>query len=170
MHLLFVLRQFDGNITSGFVALGNTLEIVVLWRVSNVRNRAWTQLNDLMHSVKLKEAEKVTGNVALRFSEFLPSASSFTFYHGSLPAARCLEVITWIVFDYIMEFDTADLAMRYYTYISDGKEISVARNTRSIQSQYGRPIYQGLFQRVIHYEQKAKAEIADQKPSVGHYY
>ncbi|XP_037028031.1 carbonic anhydrase 13-like [Bradysia coprophila] len=152
MHLLFVSRQFDGNTAPAFAQLGNVLEIVVLFRSSNVPNYAWTQINNLMLSTKLKESEKVTGNVNIRFSDFLPRNSRYTLYHGSVPASHCAESVTWIIYDNPMDFNTEDLGMRYFTYISDGKEIQVERNTRATQAKNGRPVFEGSQERVGHYK------------------
>lgn len=151
MHFLFVLKPFDGNVSSAFVALGNTLEIVVLFKLSNVPNREWTKLNKLMQSKKLAEGETVSSALSLRLSDFIPQSSTFSLYHGSLPASRCLEVVTWVVFDNAMEFDTKDLGMRQWTYISDGKEVPFLRNTRRIQSINKRPVYQGQNEKVDYF-------------------
>lgn len=154
MHFLFVRKEFDNNASAGFVALGNTLEIVVLYKLSNVRNRAWTALNNLMLSKKLAESEKITSDLSINLLDLLPKYSSFSLYHGSLPASGCLEVVTWIVYDVVMEFDIQELAMRQWTYISDGKEVQLKRNTRRIQSRNGRPVYQGRTMRISHHEGK----------------
>lgn len=166
MHFLFVLEQFDGNVSSAFVALGNTLEIAVLFKLSNVPNREWTKLNNLMLSKKLAEGEKISSDLSLRLSDFIPESSTFSLYHGSLPAARCLEVITWMVFDKVMEFDTKDLGMRHWSYISDGKEVPLLRNTRRIQSLNKRPVFQGRSEKVHFYEQTTESE--EPKPNAGH--
>ncbi|KAG4065685.1 hypothetical protein HA402_012363 [Bradysia odoriphaga] len=152
MHLLFVTREFDGNTAPAFAQLGNVLEIVVLFRSSNVRNYAWSQINNLMLSKKLKESEKITGNVNIRFSDFLPRNSRYVLYHGSVPASHCAESVTWIIYENTMDFDTDDLGMRYFTYISEGEEIPVERNTRAIQSQNGRPVFEGYQEKVGHYK------------------
>lgn len=166
MHILCVRKPFDGNVSSAFVALGNTLEIVVLFELSKVRNPAWTILNNLMLSKSLAEGEKITSDLSLRLSDFIPKSSTFSLHHGSLPASRCLEVITWIIFDRVMKFDTEDLGMRHWTYISDGKVVPLSRNTRSIQSLNNRQVYQGRYGRVRYYERKTERE--EPEPNVGH--
>lgn len=151
MHMLFALPEYDHKYLGAFEAgPGNTLEIAILWRLSNVRNAAWSVLNDLTHSQKLSENQTITGDTNFRLSEFIPKKSNFVLYPGSMCFNNCLETNTWLVFDRPMDFDTADLGMRHWTYISDGVEVPMHRNIRHIQSRCGRPIYHGLIQRVVY--------------------
>lgn len=154
MHFLFVLPKYDDNYLAAFEAgPGNTLEIVVLWRLSDVHNSAWSQLNNLMLSKKLSENETITsGENNLFLTDFIPNSSTFSLYHGSMIFYRCLEVNTWIVFDEVMNFDTADLGMRHWKYVSDGKVTPLHRNIRHIQSLNGRPVYHGRKQEVVYNE------------------
>lgn len=117
-----------------------------------------------MLSKKLQEGQKITSDLSINLTDLIPKSSTFSLYHGSIPASRCLEVITWIVFDDVMEFDTEDLAMRQWTYISDGKEVQLKRNTRRIQSRNGRPVFQGGRQKIFYHEDKTGGD----RPSDGH--
>lgn len=158
MHFFFLRKEFDNNASAAFVAPGNTIELVVLYKSSNVHNRAWTALNNLMLSKKLSEGEKITSDLSINLLDLLPRSSTYTLYHGSLPASGCLEVITWLIFDVVMEFDIQELGMRQWTYISDGKVVPLKRNTRRIQSRNGRPVYQGRSWRISHHEGKNQPE------------
>lgn len=150
MHFLFVLPQFDFNPAPAFENLGNAVEIVVLWEQSNVNNIAWSQLNDLILSKQLLEGEKLSGAVNIRLSDLIPKLSTFSLYHGSLPGGKCLEGITWIVYDKTMLFDTADLGMRHFSYVSSGATVQLKRNVRRIQSLNDRPVYQGRINQVVY--------------------
>lgn len=149
MHFLFVLPQFDYNSSAAFENLGNALEIVVLWEQSNEKNVAWSQLNDLMLSKELSEGEEMSGDVDISLTDLMPELSTYSLYHGSLPGGKCLEGITWIVFDKTMLFNTADLGMRHWTYVSAGEKMKLKRNVRRIQSRNDRPVYQGLTNQVV---------------------
>ncbi|KAG4074320.1 hypothetical protein HA402_008729 [Bradysia odoriphaga] len=152
-HILFTRKEFHRNVSAGFTELGNTLEMVVLLELSDTHNRDWTVLNNLMLSKNLKESEKLNGIVNLNLLGLIPKYSTYSLHHGSLPASGCSEVITWIVFDKPLKCDTNVLAMRLYTYISDGKEVPLEYNTRHIQSRNDRPVYQGRQAEVSYYEQ-----------------
>lgn len=154
MHFLFILPKFDPDYLHAFEAgPGNTIELVVLWRLSDNRNRAWSQINNLMLTQRLFENQTLTSDEAfLRLSDFIPSSSTFSLYHGSMLFYRCPEVNTWIVFDEVMEFDTADLGMRHWTYVSGGNVTPLHRNIRHIQSLNGRPVYHGRKQKVVYHE------------------
>lgn len=111
-----------------------------------------------MLSKKLSESEKITSDLSINLNDLIPKSSTYTLYHGSLPSGGCLEVITWIVHDVPVEFDVKDLGMRHWTYISDGKEVPLKRNTRRIQSLNGRPVYHGRTEKVSHREAKGQTE------------
>lgn len=152
MHFLFLLPEYDDDYLAAFEAgPGNAIEIAILWRLSNVRNDAWSVLNDLTLSQKLSENQTITsgGDTSFRISDFIPKKSPFVLYPGSMCFNNCLETNTWIVFDNPNNFDTADLGMRHWTYISGGVEIPLHRNIRHIQSRNSRPIYHGLIQQVV---------------------
>lgn len=153
MHFLFVLPKYDFNYLAAFEAgPGNTLEIAVLWRLSDVHNSAWSKFNNLMLSKQLSENQTITsGATSIRLTDFIPKSSTFSLYHGSMLFYRCLEVNTWIVFDKVMDFDTADLGMRHWTYVSNGKVTPLHRNIRHIQSLNARPVYSGLKQEIAYY-------------------
>ncbi|KAG4071235.1 hypothetical protein HA402_008970 [Bradysia odoriphaga] len=152
MHLLFVLPEFDHDYLRAFESgPGNVIEISILWRLSNTHNAAWSLLNDLTLSQKLSENQTITssGETSFRLSDFIPRNTYFVLYPGSTCFNNCLETNTWIVFDEPMDFDTADLGMRHWTYISDGVEIPLHRNIRDVQPRNGRPVYHGNEQRVM---------------------
>lgn len=152
MHLLFVLPEFDNDYLRAFESgPGNAFEMSILWRLSDTHNAAWSVLNDLTFSQKLSENQTITssGEAGFRLSDFIPKNTQFVLYPGSMCFNNCLETNTWIVFDKPMDFDTADLGMRHWTYISGGVEIPLHRNIRHIQSRNDRPIYHGIVQEVL---------------------
>lgn len=161
MHFVFVLQKFNNDLLAAFEAgPGNTLEIAVLWRLSDVKNKPWSRFNKLMLSKKLAENETISAlDMNIPLTDLMPRSSTFSLYHGSMLFYRCLEVNTWIVFDEVMDFDTSDLGMRYWTYESDGNVIPLHRNIRHIQSLNGRPVYHGIKQEVVHNVQKRRDTI-----------
>lgn len=151
MHMLFLLPKYDYKFLDAFHAgPGNTLEIAVLFRLSDVHNAAWSELNKLTLSQKLSENQTITsGETSFRLTDLIPKGSTFSFYPGSMCFYHCLESNHWIVFDRPMDFDTPDLGMRHWTYISGGKVTPLHRNIRHVQSRNGRPVYHGRRQELV---------------------
>jgi len=145
MHMLFVLPEYDHNQLAAFAAGdGNSLELCIHYRLTNNNNPSWSLVNNLMLSQpNLMENQTITSpnNLGVWITDFIPVTSTFSVYKGSLVFFRCPEVQTWIVYDEAMEFDTADLGMRHWTYQSNGKIIPFHRNIRHVQSLNDRPVY-----------------------------
>lgn len=84
MHFLLVLPEFNKNPLAALEAgPGNSLEIAVLWRLSDVNHKAWSKLNNLMLAKKLAENETISAaDMNIKISDFIPKNSKFSLYHG----------------------------------------------------------------------------------------